>query len=293
MLTLGQVVISGLLLGGIYALASVGLSLVFGVMRIINFAHGEFLMLGMYGAFWAFALWGVDPYAASLGLVALGVLLGLAVGRLVVLPTVGRPHVVQVFATVGLSLALQNLVLYLWTGNYRTIRTAYTGLTLALGPFRISVAQLLGFVIAVAVALALIGVLHRTMLGRAIRATAQDRLAATLVGIDVGRIYLWAFALATACVTIAGALLLPLYPAFPTVGHKYVLIAFVVVILGGMGSIKGALAGGLLLGVVESLSGYLLGAAMKELVYFVLVITVLALRPSGLFGLREPEGASA
>ena len=285
--------LSGLLVGGIYALASVGLSLVFGVMRIVNFAHGEFLMLGMYGAFWAASLWGVDPYVASVGLFALGILAGLLVGRVLVLPSVGRPPVVQVFATVGLSLALQNLALYLWSGNYRTVRTAYTGATLALGPFRLSVAQVFGFVIAVAVTGLLLWVLHRTFLGKAIRAAAQDHLAATLVGVDIRQVYLWAFALATACVTVAGALLLPLYPAFPTVGHKYVLVAFVVVILGGMGSIGGALVGGLLLGVVEALSGYFLGAAMKELVYFLLVIAVLALRPSGLFGVPETGEASA
>jgi branched-chain amino acid transport system permease protein len=282
--TVIQLIINGLLLGGIYALISIGLTLIFGVLEIINFAHGEFLMLGMYASYWLFQLFGVDPYLSLLMVIPTFFLVGLAVQRIIIQPIINAPPLNQIFATVGLSLVLQNVALFFWKADYRTVRTAYSTLCLKTGGLMISLPRLVAFVLAIAMISALLMFLKRTYTGKAIRALAQEKRAAMLMGINVYRMYQIAFGIGIACVGAAGAMLIPIYYAFPTVGALFVLIAFVVVILGGYNSLVGALIGGLIIGLVEAFSGFFLSPHLKEAVYFVIFILILLFRPTGLFG---------
>ncbi len=277
-----QLIINGLLLGGIYALISIGLTLIFGVIEIINFAHGEFLMLSMYASFWLFQLYGIDPYVSLFMVIPAFFVIGWAVQRIIIQPIIHAPPLNQIFATVGVSLVLQNAALFFWKADYRTVRTAYS--TLSWGGLMISIPRLVAFILALAIIAALLTFLKRTYTGKAIRALAQEKRAAMLMGIDIYRTYKIAFGIGIACVGAAGAILIPIYYAFPTVGGLFVLIAFVVVILGGYNSLVGALIGGLIIGVVEAFSGFFLSPHLKEAVYFVIFIFILVLRPTGLFG---------
>jgi branched-chain amino acid transport system permease protein len=220
--TVIQLIINGLLLGGIYALISIGLTLIFGVLEIINFAHGEFLMLGMYASYWLFQLFGVDPYLSLLMVIPTFFLVGLAVQRIIIQPIINAPPLNQIFATVGLSLVLQNVALFFWKADYRTVRTAYSTLCLKTGGLMISLPRLVAFVLAIAMISALLMFLKRTYTGKAIRALAQEKRAAMLMGINVYRMYQIAFGIGIACVGAAGAMLIPIYYAFPTVGALFV-----------------------------------------------------------------------
>jgi len=282
--TIAQLIINGLLLGGIYALISVGLTLIFGVLEIINFAHGEFLMLGMYASFWLFQLLGVDPYLGLLIVIPSFFLVGLAVQRVIIQPIIDAPPLNQIFATVGLSIVLQNAALFFWKADYRTVRTDYSSLVLKAGDLMISFPRLVAFVLALTMIAALLIFLKKTYTGKAITALAQQRRAAMLMGINIYRTYQIAFGIGIACVGAAGAILIPIYYAFPTVGALFVLIAFVVVILGGYNSLVGALVGGLIIGLVEAFSGFFLSPHLKEAVYFVIFILILLFKPTGLFG---------
>ena len=284
LVTVVQLIINGLLLGGIYALISIGLTLIFGVLEIINFAHGEFLMLSMYASYWLFQLYGVDPYVSLFMVIPTFFLIGLAVQRVIIQPIINAPPLNQIFATVGLSLVLQNGALFLWKADYRTVRTAYSTLSLKTGGLMVSFPRLVAFVLGLALIAALLIFLKQTYTGKAIRALAQQKRAAMLMGINIYRTYQIAFGIGIACVGAAGAMLIPIYYAFPTVGALFVLIAFVVVILGGYNSLIGALVGGLIIGVVEAFSGFFLSPHLKEAVYFVIFILILLLRPTGLFG---------
>ncbi len=284
-----QVLVSGLLLGGIYAVISIGLTLIFGVTRIINFAHGEFLMLAMYGTFWLFTFYRMDPYVSLLIVTPAMFLVGLVAQRAVIQPILGAAPLMQIFATVGLSVAMQNAALLVWHADYRTIRTSYSTSVLEVFGLVVSIPRLAAFGVAAAMALGFFFLFKYTYLGKALRAVAQDRRSAMLMGINVQRIYLLSFGIGTACVGVAGAMLMPIYYTFPTVGTYFVLTAFVVVVLGGMGSMTGACVGGLIIGVIEAFSGFFIAAALKEAVYFVIFILMLLFRPSGLFGQRGAE----
>jgi branched-chain amino acid transport system permease protein len=284
-----QLTVNGLLLGGIYSLISIGLTLIFGVTRIINFAHGEFLMLAMYAAFWLFQLGGVDPYLSLLIVTPMLFMAGLISERLVIHPILDAPSSMQIFSTVGLSVALQNAALFFWTADYRSIKTAYSTNTILASGILISFPRLITFVATVLISWTLFVFLKKTYLGKAIRAVAQNRTASTLMGINIRKIYLFTFGLGTALVGIAGSLLMPVYYVFPTVGGLFVLTAFVVVVLGGMGNMTGALVGGLIIGLVESYSGFYLATQLKEAIYFIIFILVLFLKPSGLFGVVGAE----
>jgi len=250
----------------------------------VNVAHGEYLMLGMYATFWLFQLYGIDPYLSLLIVTPLLFLLGVITQRVVVEPILNAPHVAQIFATVGLSIVLQNLALFFWKADYRTVRLAGSITNLKFQGLIVSFPRLMAFAITLAMVIALFLFLKRTHLGKALRATADNKRAAHLMGINVGRLYYLALGMGTACVGIAGGILMPMYMVFPTVGGYFVLIAFVVVVLGGMGSMTGAFIGGLIIGVVEAFSGFYLAPALKEVVYFLVFILILAFRPSGLLG---------
>jgi branched-chain amino acid transport system permease protein len=284
-----QLALSGLLIGGLYALISVGLTLVFGVLRVVNFAHGEYLTIAMYLTYFMFQRFGIDPFVASIAVIPMMFALGLLTERLLIRQTLDAPHVVQVFVTFALSLFLQNLLLSLFTSDFRSIRTAYATSAFQVGALYISWLRLVVFVVALVLAGGLACLLKYTYVGNAIRATSQDRRSARLVGIDVDRIYAVTFAIGCALVGAAGVLLSPLFSVNPYTGADIILISFVIVVLGGMGSIAGAVIAGLLIGVVESFTGYFAGSELKQLVYFVLFMIVLALRPNGIFGRKGAE----
>jgi len=283
MTTLGQLVLSGIFIGGIYALMSMGLTLIFGVLRIVNFAHGEFLMLAMYGAWAITKMLGLNPYFAALAIVPAMFLFGAVVHQVIVRPALDKPHLVGVFATMGLSILMQNAALMVMTADLWDVPPIF-GRSVEVGPFYFKAELLLGFVVTILCSLFLQWLIRSTYLGKAIRATVQDGEAAMLMGIPVPRIFLITFASGSALVGLAACMMMPLFSVFPTVGLNFVLIAFVIVVLGGMGSIEGALIGGMCLGVVQSVSSYYVAPAYGQMFYFVLFLLVMIFRPNGLLG---------
>lgn len=284
-----QLLISGLLLGGIYALVSVGLTMIFGVSRIKNFAHGDFVMLGMYATFLAVRWSGLDPYVVLPVVTASMFGFGLLVSLVIIRPIQGAPQVAQIFATVGLGLVIENLALMIFGGDFRSTASFISGKVIRFAGIALPAALLTAFLVAMAIIGLLTLFLRTTYLGKAMRAVAQDRSAASLMSIDVRRIDMITFGLGTGCAGLAGALLAPLYPVYPTIGVNLVLISFVVVILGGLGSVEGALLGGIAIGMIETLSGFFIGSEMRQIAYFVVFLLVLLLKPAGLFGHRGSE----
>ena len=282
--TFVQSVVSGALTGSLYAMIGVGLTVVFGVMRIINLAHGEMVMLGMFGAYWAQARWHLDPFLSILLWAPLMFLAGMAIYRLLLRKIVPGGELNTLLYTAGLSLLVANVALLAWSGDYRTISLSYGAEPVR--PFGISIAVplLVAFALAYAVTAALWLFLTRTDLGRAIRATSQSPEAAILMGIDVDRVATFTFGLGTALAAAAGVLLAPSLYLYPTVGELLIVKCFVIVVLGGLGSIPGAIAGGVLLGVVESLGAVYVSSTYKDGIGFVIFLAVLLYRPTGLFG---------
>lgn len=279
-----QAAVNGLLLGGVYGLVSVGLTLIFGVMRVVNFAHGEFLMLGMYAAYWLVVLTGVHPYVA---LLPVGVLL-FAAGVLIqwglIQRVLGQADETQILLTVGLSAILQGVVLFVWGADYRSIRSPLASASIALGPAFLSVPRLIAFGVALILGGGLYLLLRSTDLGKAMRAAAENREVAMLLGINPLRIYLIAFGIGIGLVGIAGALMIPVLPTFPTVGTLFSLIAFVVVVLGGMGDVVGAMIGGMIIGITEALVATYVALDLVPVATFLIFITILLKRPQGMFG---------
>jgi branched-chain amino acid transport system permease protein len=284
-----QLAASTILLGGIYALIAVGLTLIFGIMRVVNFAHGEFLMLGMYLAFFAFTLKSVDPWVMLPVALVIFFGVGLLVYALVMKGVIHASHNVQIFTTVGLSTALQNVALVLWSGDYQLFRPWHASVVLRAGGTALNLSQVVAFAVAALLTAALFAFMKFSHTGRVMRATAQDRDAATLMGIDTDQVYRLTFAIGIACVGAAGVLVSPLYAAYPQAGLQFVLLAYVVVVLGGLGDMAGAMAGSLIVAGVEVGGSYVFGTAWKEVLYFVLFIGVLVFRPAGLFGQRGAE----
>jgi branched-chain amino acid transport system permease protein len=282
--TLVQSVVSGVLTGSLYAMIGVGLTVVFGVMRIINLAHGDLVMLGMFGAFWAHALLRIDPFVSIVLWVPLMFLAGMLIYRFLLKPIIPGGELNTLLYTAGLSLLIANVALFAWTGDYRTIKLRYA-LT-PLRPFGIAVPipLAIAFLLAIVITVCLYLFLARTDPGRAIRATSQNPEAAALMGIDVDRISMLTFGLGSALAGAAGVLLAPSLYLYPTVGELLVAKCFVIVVLGGLGSVSGAIAGGILLGLVESLGAVYVSVAYKDTIGFVIFLLVLLFRPAGLFG---------
>lgn len=282
-----QAVVSGLLLGGIFALVAVGLTLIFGVMKILNFAHGDFLMLGMYFAFFLSVMFGIDPYLAAFAALPLFFGLGWVVQAYLIRPVLNAPETIQILLTVGLSLFLQNLALFLFSPDFQSLRVSYGGETMSIMGVSISMVRLVACMIAVAASIGLYLFLGRTDVGKALRACAEQRIGSMAVGIEIDRMYKIAFGLGIACVALAGVLMTPFFYIAPQVGLPFTLTAFVVVVLGGLGSLPGALIGGLAIGLIESISEILLPSpSMKQIGTFAVFLLILLLRPQGLFGGR-------
>ncbi len=279
-----QSVISGILMGFVYALIAAGLSLIFGLMEIVNFAHGEFLMLAMFGAFWGWALWSVDPLLSlpltTLALFALGVLTYKGIIRWIL----GGPMLAQIFATFGLAIFLRSGAQFLFGVDFRLIQNPWVQGRISLGGLFIGLPQLTASVAALVAFGFLYWFLTRTETGLALQATAQDRQAASLMGINTERMFALGWGIGSACVGVAGSLLAIFFYVFPDVGATFALLAYVTVALGGFGNVPATLLAGVIVGLVEVLGGLLIAPALKYAIVFLLYLVVVLVRPQGLFG---------
>lgn len=272
--------------GAVYALIALGLTLIYGVLHIINFAHGAMLTAAMFAAYFAFKTLGIDPYLSVLVLAPIFFALGYVLQRFVIGPASHGEDRNMLLVTLGLAVVIENALLVNFRGDTRTIDVPYAFETINLGFTFLAVPRLIGFVAVFIVAIALWLIMSLTDTGRAIRAVAKEKLGAQLQGIDVPHIYAVTFGLGTACVAIAACLLMPSYYVNPGAGNAFVLVAFTIVVLGGMGSVAGALIGGLAIGVVESLCSLFLGDSLGQVGIFLIFIAVLLVRPQGLFGAK-------
>jgi branched-chain amino acid transport system permease protein len=279
-----QSLISGILIGGVYALIGIGLTIIFGVMRIINFAHGDLLMLGMYATYFLLTLLKIDPFVSIVIIIPLMFLYGAFLQKIIINRVLDALPQNQILLTIGMGLVMSNTIMLAFTSDYRILSTSYSSGSFNLLGISLSGPLAVSFVITVAITAALYWFLYRTDTGQAIRATAQDREAAKLMGINVSRMSMIAFGIGTALAGTAGALISPTYYIFPQVGSVFTLKAFVITVLGGMGSIVGATLGGVLIGVTESVGGVYLGSGWKDVIVFVLFLLVLLFKPSGLLG---------
>jgi branched-chain amino acid transport system permease protein len=279
-------ILNGLLTGAVYGLVALGLTLIYGVLHIINFAHGALLTAAMFAAFFAHRLLGLDPYLAALGLTPLFFALGYGLQRFVIGPAAHGEDRNILLVTLALAVVIENTLLYGFGADTRTLNLAYAFDVVDVGVAFLALPRVVGFGVVLAAALVLWLILALTDTGKAIRAVAKEKLGAELSGIDVAHIYGVTFGLGTACLAIAACLLIPTYYVNPHIGNAFVLVAFTIVVLGGMGSVTGALIGGLFVGVVESLCGLYLGESLGQIGIFIMFILVLLLRPSGLFGER-------
>jgi branched-chain amino acid transport system permease protein len=278
-------ILNGLLTGAVYALVALGLTLVYGVLHIINFAHGALLTAAMFAAFFAYQF-GIDPYVAIFLLAPAFFAVGYALQRFIIGPASHGDDRNMLLVTLGIAVVIENALLYAFRADTRTVDVPYAFQSIDIGVTFLAVPRLIGFAAVFVVALALWLIMSFTDTGRAIRAVAREKLGAELAGIDVAHVYAVTFGLGTACVAIAACLLIPSYYVNPSAGNAFVLVAFTIVVLGGMGSVPGALIGGLVVGVVESLSSLFLGDSLGQVGIFLIFIAVLLVRPSGLFGAR-------
>ena len=281
---IGAAVINGILMGGIYPLVASGLTLIYGVLHIINFAHGSMLMLAMFGVFYLVTKMGVDPYLSLLITMPTMFVMGYIlykyfIGKL----SYGKDENILLI-TLGLSIVIENLALMLFTGDSRTISLSYSDKMFEVGPLLIGLPKIISFVASM-VMCGLLGIfITQTDTGRAIRAVAKERMGARLVGIDVDKVFAISFGLGMATLGAAASLLMPIFYVSPTTGHVFVMVAFTVVVLGGMGSFLGAVVGGLIVGLTESFGGLYLGESLGQIGISLIFILILLFRPSGLFG---------
>ena len=285
--TIVQAVINGLLIGGIYALVSIGVTLIFGVVKIVNFAQGEFVMVGMYITYFLATQFGLDPILSLVVSMPVLFVIGVLIQNTLIRRVLGLNDLPQIFLTFALSLLLMNLALMLLTANYRTVHTWYSDEALHFAGLYVPVAKLIAFILAMFLSGLLWAFLHATDLGKAMRAASQNREVAQLMGINPHRVFAVALGIALALAGAAGSLLMPFYPAYPLVGQVFVLMAFVAVVLGTLGNVIGALVASLLMGVAESFGIQFIGADSGLIVVFLMLLTMLAVRPGGLAGGRR------
>jgi len=292
MLFILEDMINGILMGSIYGLTALGLTVIFGVLKVINFAHGSMLMVGMYAAYWAVVLTGLHPYLALALVVPVMFLFGYFLQDILIKPIFKaerevREPITVIIVTTGVWYILDNLTLLIFGPQYRTIQdNPLRGKMLEIGGMLISMPKLWGFFTAILTALAIYWFLQRTRMGRAIRATSLDRDAASLMGINQYRVYNIAFGIGAAAAGIAGVTLVPFYNVFPSVGVLFDIKGFIIVVLGGLGSISGAILGGMIIGLIESVGAQFMAATWTEGIVYALFLLVLFVKPSGLFGVR-------
>lgn len=275
-----QLLVNGLLLGAVLALAALGLSLIFGVMDVVNFAHGTFVMLAMYAGYVLWTVAGIDPFLSILIVAPVFFVFGIVTERLLIAPIIDRPMFAQVFSTLGLLWILEHFALFVFGPGTKSFNAGYGGLSLA--GIRVEEVRLYGFVITIVVTGLLYFFLHRTKTGLGIRATAQSDTLAQPFGVNVDRIYMLTFGIGIALVGIAGSVLISIQPVRPTVGNWYVLTSFVIVTLGGLGRIGGVLVAGFFIGILDSFISFYLASPLAPPIYFAIFIIVLVLRAEGI-----------
>jgi len=282
-----QAIVTGVLLGGVYCLICVGVTLTFGVMGIINFAHGEFLMIAMYGAYFFSQFFHTEAYTSVVVDLPGLFILGVAVFHFLIRPILGVEPLNQMLLLVGLSLVLQNGALALFSADTRSIQSAITYSKIELGEVIVGIPRLIAFSVSVIITLALYWLLRSTELGRRIRAAASDRETAALMGINVNRVNLIAFGIGVGCLGIAGPVMMPVFYVVPNIGTFFILIAFVVVVLGGIGNFIGAMVASFVVAIAESLGALFMPGSTAPVLPFLLFILVLLFKPEGLFGTRS------
>ncbi len=285
--TIGSATINGLLIGGIYTLVACGLTLIYGVLHIINFAHGSLLMLAMFGVYYLLTKLGIDPYVSLLIMVPAMYLFGYALYKGLIGKLASGKDENILLITLGLSILIENLALMFFKGDTRTITVAYSDTMVELGPTLVPLPKLISFVAAMVLCAVLGLVIQRTDIGKAIRAVAKERVGARLVGIDVDRVFAISYGIGLATLGAAACLLMPIFYVSPSTGHVFVMVAFTVVVLGGMGSFLGAVVGGLIVGLTESFGGLFLGESLGQIGISLIFILILLFRPSGLFGAKR------
>jgi len=279
-----QVLACGLLMGLVYALIALGLTLIWGVVEIVNFSHGDFMMVAMYLVFTLYSFLHLDPLF-SLPLVAVAMaLIGIMVHKLLIRPVLKAPMLAQIFVTFGLMIFLRGLAQFIWGPNYKVIPNVLISGSAMIGPIYLGWPQLMAGLGAVLGTIGVIWFVHRTETGRGLRATAEDRETAGLMGIDPERMFAWTWAIGIGSLGIAGALLANFFYIFPEVGGVFGLIAFVTVALGGFGSVGGAFAAGIIIGLVQVLSGFFINPAIKDIPVYSIYLLIVILRPQGLLG---------
>jgi branched-chain amino acid transport system permease protein len=279
-----QAVINGFFIGGVYGAISIGLTLIFGVMKLVNFAHGEFLMLAMYGTYWFVLYTGTNPVLSLIVSIPLLFVIGYLFESFMLSRTLGLGDFPQILLTVGLSIFLQNFAQMLWSANYLVVPVRYPDISYDFFELSLSLPYLIVFVGSVLLAAILWLFLQRTSVGLIMQATAQDITAAKLMGINTKSAFAMSFGVGIAFTAAAGSVLAPNYQIFPTIGTTFILMMFLVVVIGGLGDVRGAYAGGLILGLITSLTSLFVTTDLGQVVLFIVFVVVLILRPNGLLG---------
>lgn len=287
-----QAVLNGTMMGAMYGLTALGLTLIFGVMKVVNFAHGSLLMVGMFAAYWLIKLTGIHPYLALLFVPPLLFVFGYYMQNLLIKPVFKAEQQVRepltvIIVTTGVWYVLDNLALMLFGAEYRTVRTPITGTSISLGDIIVSIPKFSGFVVSLATAWGLAVFMKKTRTGKALQATSLDREAANLMGIDQYRIYNLAFGIGTAIAGIAGCVIIPFYYVYPSVGVVFDIRAFIIVVLGGLGSIPGAMLGGVIVGLIESVFAQFMASTWTEAIIYAIFLGILFIKPSGIFGNKQ------
>lgn len=286
---IAEAIVGGLLIGGTYGVIALGLTIIFGILKIINFAHGEFLMIGMYISYFSCIYLGIDPYLSLLIVIPIVFVFAVFCEIFLVKPVLKAPEFIQILLTFGLVLVFQNIALFLWTSDLRSLSIPLAFKLVKLGGITVRLTTVIAFLGSIALTGVFYMLLKKTDFGKAIRACSEEREGALFCGLKLDRIYYLTFGLGITLSAIPGALILPTFPVSPFVGFSLTLPCFVIVVLGGLGSIPGALIGGIIVGVAESLSGLLLPGSLQKIVTYFIFIFVICLKPSGIFGVKTSE----
>jgi len=279
-----QAIISGILMGALYTLMAFGLQMVYGVMRIINVAHTVFMVFGSYLTYWIFEIYGIDPFIVMVMIMPIMFAIGWAVQRFLVNPVVAAPEITTLLLMFGIGQVLENLIAFYWTSNFKSVTPTYGATSVTIANLSFPVIRVGGFVASIAILALLEVFLMKTKIGKAIRATAQDREAAQAMGINITRVFLISFGIAIASVAPAGAITSMIYAFYPTVHHMFTSKLFSICVLGGLGSITGVFVGSMIMGIAESLTGAIVTLEWSPIIAYALLIIILIIRPRGLLG---------